>query len=1393
MEGWEIMAHPPFEEPILPARPTREEGFPGESSAPVPKTFPTPLMDEEPLSESSPSRFGSLSKVLIGIGLVGGMLGIGAFVGVVVLLMSRVDVPSRLPPTGTPVESGPHASGSVTAPAPVVLPARPNASAAPENQNISPLGTSLLDPPWGDSRDRTQVLLQMEVVEVNRHSAEELLRPSHSPALSKSAATILEAMLRSHGSPGGHGSLESAEKGSATPSLGAAPSGSGASVSKVLLESSPSGKSPSKEDSSPKVPHSTLESPSSERGPSLQDSQGILLKGGNHTEPFLQRGVGFRDLPSSHPSNSVSSATPDSGDGAASSQSAAPSSKKKAGVGSLGLVPSSDRGIGTGGIGTGSDQEVQPIPLPDIPQESMEAGLEELQRQGVARRVGTAKLAVLHRWPTQIELAPPFFHLEEHREREPLASNRPEMVPLPRNPLDGSSSPGTGGGFFSSGKLHCLPELDDEDRFHLELLAEFLLADHFRLPDSTGSSENPDGNSKESPPETPTHPKPFCQVFPKIACPAGRWVVAGGTEAHGGPTEPYLLCVVVRGEVQQPREELARVPLSESELRERSAAQCRYLESLLRARFPQSRIQLSLAAGKIFVYGQTLDWRQMEEVLAVVRRRAVEQWKVHEVQVARSFAPVSSETQESPVVNMLQVAQVRVRVQLMELGPEATAWIESGKADHHPSSSPGGFSAETRAWLQTLTEMIHRHRAMVIPAPSAKQWEELVGRKFAKVLCAPQMVTPSGQKETLRLDSQGELLSSGSGVRDASQSQASQESRTPSLPSEHLGPESSESQKTEKNNALVMDILPELAEGGRLRLEVAPALQDIAQAPEPIAQSGVVAQARLLHIQAVLQPGEVLLVPVGWDADSAVSQVSGKKPNHRFLLVSADALAKAPDYRSAGVSSSLSETVSKSTPKGPVRKAEKASYEETFTEPSGPKAAGQEEHLRALEEVLTKLFPHSEVRLRWEGDRLMVEGQAASPAEASQILAVVRAEALPLNRAGKLSVVSLLRVMPAGPMQYVMRVRFVAVDAARLRRAADRVKRESPTMVRLAGTLLELAEQGGHLLLEPPEAADLGEKLRQAEQMDLVRLMAQPTFGVFPGQPADYLLPIPTRPEGAGVGPNAPGGDSPSRYLFWRLLPRWTDVGRWQLEMIIQNGGSPSPSGKDPRSRLVAEMEAGQTSAVAIPEPFWPGPGRLVVLTTPEIRTLPVETSAGSGAPGAAPSSFPVSSSSPGARTLSEKETPSNPSSSSKAMSGSASHPLGTSSNPSGAFRHNLNLGTPTRVASEGGADQPISVMKPRDSQATPPPKTASQNSTLQEESTGPGPEPPPRGLLPNLTRFFRPRSEQKNSSPPGYTLLEAPDPPDSKTLEITVPDAPQEKPSRSAVLPRILRPSDTH
>jgi len=226
------MARPPFEEPVLVARPPQEEGA-AAKVVPIPKSV-SPAVGLETPTSSSGAKGGVLAKLIVGIGFAAAMVGIGAFVGVMVIWMGRIELTRRIPPGGTPVEvpssnqSGGGTSGPGTLPA-TLSSSVPGPDTPPKTFGSPSVGTNtpqIYDP------DRSQILLEMELIRLDRSKAEQVLGQSDAVGLSPLARRFLEQWIWSATlAPGADHGRGTAFSSSGEVSSGVKPSSQGPNVS----------------------------------------------------------------------------------------------------------------------------------------------------------------------------------------------------------------------------------------------------------------------------------------------------------------------------------------------------------------------------------------------------------------------------------------------------------------------------------------------------------------------------------------------------------------------------------------------------------------------------------------------------------------------------------------------------------------------------------------------------------------------------------------------------------------------------------------------------------------------------------------------------------------------------------------------------------------------------------------------------------------------------------------------------------------------------------------------------------------------------------------------------------------------------------------------------------
>lgn len=128
----------------------------------------------DPAPSAPPPRMGSAMKLLVAMGILGGLMGVLAFAGVLVLLATHmdIDVTARDPALATRPTAEPLPGAPARRVEPIVVTPSPDRKAAPPE-----VVESLPAPQDRDAavRDRTRVALQVRFVEIKRDQAERLL------------------------------------------------------------------------------------------------------------------------------------------------------------------------------------------------------------------------------------------------------------------------------------------------------------------------------------------------------------------------------------------------------------------------------------------------------------------------------------------------------------------------------------------------------------------------------------------------------------------------------------------------------------------------------------------------------------------------------------------------------------------------------------------------------------------------------------------------------------------------------------------------------------------------------------------------------------------------------------------------------------------------------------------------------------------------------------------------------------------------------------------------------------------------------------------------------------------------------------------------------------------
>ncbi len=928
-----------------------------------------------------------------------------------------------------------------------------------------------------------------------------------------------------------------------------------------------------------------------------------------------------------------------------------------------------------------ADGHTAPCPLDEPKPSSLDAWLDDMEQRGVVREMGAARITTEHSLPARAELAAP-----PRRTARDRRGTRFPALPV---------------------TFSCLPRLLDEERLVVDVSV-----------DSAATSPANAYGGREA----------GGSVNARVELAHGQTVVLAGPTQAVPAGSAMRQALLVSAELEQPAEPERVQPLSETERLDRRAEQCRYLQKCLAKEFPASQIKLSLAAGKLFVHGSAPNDKEMSRILAVVRRRAVDEWSLVEPAPRLSYGSPLRQAPESLVVNMLRTPprqQVLVRLRVLELGPQAV--------DSLGRLATAGQASMLDTALEAVKPLLRLEgpgQSLVLDETPDEAIGRLARRGLVRVLNEPTLVTTSGRKGTLLLGNQIEWPL---GVENA--------------PSRHKlaglfaeQPGGGDAYRV----GTTFTVLPEVLQGDRIRLEVTPDVRRLVDDGRRSDPPRLVLQSQSITAAAVLEPGQTLVVsgvPVDPTAEGSRPAAHAQSVARRLLFVtpelvgvpeashtaSTPAAAVAvpeprvgdestldvPDRQTAVIdipsrASAQEGTLAAFFRKhgGPLRRGElrsaEAPREEEKTERLPPvdeeltalskvvragelfvpvdgfrvvattkdvlratavdplicqvtrsgdrevtlagKAAGathvsvwfrdsntppvsfklhavgdvaaeqqKRKRIETLEEVVEEIFPRSRIRLHFDGDRLVVEGDTSTRVEASQVLAVVRGEARAAAADGPLEVVDRLRVL--GRDEVALRVQFLAVEPAVLRRAAADVERERPRLAPLAARLLHLAEKGGQAFMPADLAGDVTDGIRQMERLGLVRILAQPSLVAKDDRPAEYTLALDPRPIG-----NVPFGariprPQPSTAVF-RFLPEVLSHNAIRLRVEAEPAsetGSASPRHTSPTE---AEVPVGQALALADLDSDAEDDTRLIVLVMPElIDVAPVAVGSGDEAP----------------------------------------------------------------------------------------------------------------------------------------------------------------------------------
>jgi len=269
----------------------------------------------------------------------------------------------------------------------------------------------------------------------------------------------------------------------------------------------------------------------------------------------------------------------------------------------------------------------------------------------------------------------------------------------------------------------------------------------------------------------------------------------------------------------------------------------------------------------------------------------------------------------------------------------------------------------------------------------------------------------------------------------------------------------------------------------------------------------------------------------------------------------------------------------------------------------------REAQYEILEEVLAELFPESKVRLTPVADKLIVRGQARDAAEAAQILAVIRGEAVvgrgvtegpaadPLLREetnrqlAATKVINMLQV--PGVHQVALRVKI-----AELNRSAARnfgVDVDAAFAVNggqlIVQSLLNQLAGGAPSILGNFDNDDINFGIHYLERHGVVRMLSEPTLVTLSGKPASFVaggeFAVPTTVGVEGVA--AVTTDFRAFGVIITFLPTVLDKDHVRLEVapefsqidtdLTSAGGTPGLTTRAVTTTV--EMREGQTLAIA--------------------------------------------------------------------------------------------------------------------------------------------------------------------------------------------------------------------
>jgi Flp pilus assembly secretin CpaC len=881
--------------------------------------------------------------------------------------------------------------------------------------------------------------------------------------------------------------------------------------------------------------------------------------------------------------------------------------------------------VSTPGEGTTGPRSFTTADLP--------AALGELERHGVVRVVATPKVTTFHRRPARFV------------ERGELAA----------------ADAGKAGGETAKGRpytatLDCLPEVVDCEKkiANLEVFAEISVPTGVR--DAAG---------------VPIHSKQALMTSIKIA--DGQTLALGGLSEKRGPDGKVADHLVLLTTNFQPPDAVdSIVPLSEAELRDRRQEQARFLQDQLARQFPESKVTLIPAAGRLFVKGTAKDPEELGKIMALVRQRAVDEWAMVEGKVAPDspWQKGGDRSQsDGPLVNMLLVPQVVIRLRLLELDAKAAAAaLDAAGPDRDAATgSPRLLRALLSLSQPGSSTSLDGLDAAKLDAEITKFGKQALVRAISE----PTVITVSGHLATLASGDAVELPTTveGGGKLSGKSHRYPVGSIFHALPvildDEHvrlevtrdfrqvLGDGRQENPPRLLFSSQTITAVAVMHKGQTLAFAGPPA--------EPAESAKNVRQFVLVTAE-VVRPGEtpdlpaVAQTPPSPAAPPAVAAVTAPKaePPHPVdnpALARTLPKAQPADYQESVDAASVQPPAPEKAERLPPTQAEPVSLEKIAQEGALIIEVGQQRRLlapedvlratavdpticdvarsaarevtirgkapgdtdvtlwfqdqrrrpasfglrvvkdlkadelgrrkhRVLEDVLAELFPMSKVELRLADGRLDVEGEAVDAAEANQIMAVVREEMAVAGAATSVRVFDRLRV--TGPRRVDLRLMFLALDPAEVRKSADDLKHRLPKAWPLAASLLELAEKGGHAVLDPAEHGDLNPTLHDLERSGTLRVLGQPTLTTPNGQVATYVLPDTWDLLAPSQAADAPGGTRPL-YATFRFRPAIVDRDQVRLEVTpeVRPAGERNGTGPDVRPATVTgQLRLGRTLAI---------------------------------------------------------------------------------------------------------------------------------------------------------------------------------------------------------------------